>query len=142
MIIVTVNGCFDVLHIAHLRLLQEARKLGDRLIILLNSDESVRRLKGEGRPINNLCDRIEMLKGLSCVDEVIVFEEDTPLRVLSVVKPNIHVKGGVYVKELVDEEKKLVESLGGKVVFITPPKKYSSTNLIGKLKTCGDDGKL
>lgn len=128
-VVVTTNGCFDVLHLGHLRYLQAARKLGDLLVVAVNSDDSVRQLKGENRPLVPEDERAEMLAGLACVDYVVVFPELTPIELLSELKPNIHVKGGDYkLEQLV--EKEIVEENGGKVVVgINVPGK-STTNLI------------
>ena len=128
-VVVTTNGCFDVLHLGHLRYLQAAKKLGDLLVVAVNSDDSVRQLKGENRPLVPEEERAEMLSGLECVDYVIIFPELTPIELLSELKPNIHVKGGDYkLEQLV--EKEIVEENGGKVVVgINVPGK-STTNLI------------
>ena len=95
-VIVTTNGCFDVLHLGHLRYLQAARQLGDLLVVAINSDASVRELKGENRPLIPEDERAEMLAGLECVDYVVIFPELTPIELLSELKPDIHVKGGDY----------------------------------------------
>ena len=128
-VVVTTNGCFDVLHLGHLRYLQAAKKLGDLLVVAVNSDESVRQLKGQNRPLVPEDERAEMLAGLECVDYVVVFPELTPIELLSELKPNIHVKGGDYkLEQLVERE--IVEKNGGKVVVgINVPGK-STTNLI------------
>ena len=128
-VVVTTNGCFDVLHLGHLRYLQAARKLGDLLVVAVNSDDSVRQLKGENRPLVPEDERAEMLAGLECVDYVVIFPELTPIELLSELKPNIHVKGGDYkLEQLVERE--IVEENGGKVVVgINVPGK-STTNLI------------
>lgn len=128
-VVVTTNGCFDVLHLGHLRYLQAARKLGDLLVVAVNSDDSVRQLKGENRPLVPEDERAEMLAGLACVDYVVIFNELTPIELLSELKPNIHVKGGDYkLEQLVERE--IVEENGGKVVVgINVPGK-STTNLI------------
>ena len=128
-VVVTTNGCFDVLHLGHLRYLQAARKLGDLLVVAVNSDDSVRQLKGENRPLVPEDERAEMLAGLACVDYVVIFPELTPIELLSELKPNIHVKGGDYkLEQLVERE--IVEENGGKVVVgINVPGK-STTNLI------------
>lgn len=94
--VIFTNGCFDILHIGHVRLLKFAKTLGDRLIVGVNSDESVKRLKGDSRPINVLESRMEILRALSCVDEVISFDEDTPYNLISKITPDIIVKGGDY----------------------------------------------
>jgi len=134
MIVGTVNGCFDVLHVAHIRFLEKVKSKCDKLIVLLNSDESVRGLKGDNRPINNEQDRKEMLLALKCVDEVIIFNESTPLNVLSKVKPNIHAKGGKFDVEKTKKERKIVESFGGQLIFLPLEEGYSSTNTIEKAK--------
>ena len=94
--IIFTNGCFDILHIGHVKLLKFAKSLGDKLIVGVNSDESVRRLKGATRPINTLENRIEILQSLNCVDEVVSFDEDTPYNLITNIKPDIIVKGGDY----------------------------------------------
>lgn len=128
-VVVTTNGCFDVLHLGHMRYLQAARKLGDLLVVAVNSDDSVRQLKGENRPLIPEDERAEMLAGLECVDYVVIFHELTPIDLLSELKPDIHVKGGDYkLEQLV--EKDVVEENGGKVIVgINVPGK-STTNLI------------
>lgn len=94
--IVFTNGCFDILHRGHVEYLQKAKELGDLLVLGLNSDSSVKRLKGESRPINNEKDRAIILSALECVDYIIIFEEDTPLELIKNLKPDILVKGGDY----------------------------------------------
>ncbi len=96
MIKVFTNGCFDILHIGHVRCLEYAKKQGDYLIVGLNSDTSVKKLKGKDRPFNTQSLRKEMLEALRCVDEVIIFEEDTPYNLIFKIKPDIIVKGGDY----------------------------------------------
>jgi len=132
-IIVTTNGSFDVLHAAHVRLLERARQEGDGLIVLLNSNDSVRRAKGDKRPIFNQKERAYMLSGLSCVDYVTIFDEDKPLSILKTIQPHIYVKGGSYVPEWVREEQNLVESWGGRLKCFDLEKGYSSTNIIDKI---------
>ena len=128
-VIVTTNGCFDVLHLGHLRYLQAARQLGDLLVVAINSDASVRELKGENRPLIPEDERAEMLAGLECVDYVVIFPELTPIELLSELKPNIHVKGGDYkLEQLV--ERKVVEANGGKVIVGLNVPGKSTTNLI------------
>jgi len=127
--VVTTNGCFDLLHVGHVRYLQAARELGDMLIVAVNSDSSVRALKGENRPLIPEVERAEMLAGLECVSYVTIFSELDPIPLLTKVKPDIHVKGGDYkLEELIERE--AVESYGGKVIvgFNVPGK--SSTDLI------------
>ena len=128
-IVVTTNGCFDVLHLGHLRYLQAARQLGDLLVVAVNSDSSVRQLKGENRPLVPEAERAEMLAGLACVDYVVIFPELTPINLLSELKPSIHVKGGDYkLEQLVERD--VVEANGGKVVVGLNVPGKSTTNLI------------
>ena len=127
--IVTTNGCFDLIHVGHLRYLQEAKKLGDLLVVGINSDSSVRKLKGEKRPLIPENERAEMLAGLSCVDYVVIFPELEPVSLLSGLKPDIHVKGGDYTIEQVIE-RKVVEENGGKVIVGLNIAGKSTTNII------------
>jgi rfaE bifunctional protein nucleotidyltransferase chain/domain len=126
--IVTTNGCFDVLHVGHVRYLQEAKSLGDVLIVGINSDESVKRLKGPTRPIVGQEERLEMLTALGCVDYVFVFGEDTPVDYIRRLKPHIHVKGGDYTLEKV-VEKDTVEGYGGKIHIASLIRDKSTTNI-------------
>lgn len=131
--IVFTNGCFDLIHIGHVRYLTEAKKLGDVLIVGLNSDDSVRRLKGSNRPITPQEERAEILDALKPVDIVVVFEEDTPTELIKKVRPNVLVKGGDYtLEQIVGAD--LVKSTGGEVIVIPYVKDKSTTNLIEKLK--------
>jgi D-glycero-beta-D-manno-heptose 1-phosphate adenylyltransferase len=125
---VFTNGCFDLIHIGHLRYLEKARQLGDFLIIGLNSDTSVYNLKGEGRPFISELERAELLSGLVFVDYIIIFSDDTPCKLIEHLKPDIHVKGGDYKKEDLPEGP-LVESYGGKVVVVEQIPGKSSTFL-------------
>ena len=131
--VVFTNGCFDILHVGHLRYLNEAKKQGDILIVGVNSDSSVRQLKGEGRPINNEIDRAEMLSGLKAVDFTVIFEELTPIETLEKLKPSIHVKGGDYKKEDLPETK-IVESYGGEVRILSFVEGKSTTNIVKKIQ--------
>lgn len=131
--IVFTNGCFDILHIGHIRYLQEAAKLGDILVVGLNSDASVKRLKGPERPINNENDRAEMLGALGFVDYVCIFEEDTPLELIKAIKPDVLVKGGDYKPDEV-VGKKEVEAEGGKLVLIPFVEGKSTTGIIERIK--------
>jgi rfaE bifunctional protein nucleotidyltransferase chain/domain len=132
--IVTTNGCFDILHVGHVRILNEAKALGDILIVGINSDESVRRLKGDARPIVSQDDRAEILANLQAVDLVTIFDEDTPVEFLQVAKPDIHVKGQDYnSKELA--EKPVVEAMGGSVKLLPLVASKSTTALIGKIRS-------
>lgn len=128
-VVVTTNGCFDVLHLGHLRYLQAASQLGDLFVVAVNSDSSVQQLKGENRPLVPEAERAEMLAGLACVDYVVIFPELTPIALLSELKPSIHVKGGDYkLEQLVERE--VVEANGGKVIVGLNVPGKSTTNLI------------
>jgi rfaE bifunctional protein nucleotidyltransferase chain/domain len=135
--VVFTNGCFDILHVGHIRYLQDARALGDRLIVAVNSDESVRKLKGEARPIIRENDRVELLAALECVDYVTIFADDTPVETILAVKPTIHCKGGDYEAEALPETP-FVRCVGGRVEIIpfssTSSEGFSTTNIIGKIK--------
>lgn len=131
--IVFTNGCFDILHAGHVRYLNVAKSFGDILIIGLNSDESVKRLKGNDRPINNQEDRAEVLLALKAVDYVVIFGEQTAEEVIAQVKPDVYVKGGDYTLETLPEAK-IVQNYGGKVEFVEMVKGRSTTNVINKIK--------
>ena len=134
--VVVTNGCFDLLHVGHIRFLQEARALGDSLVVGLNGDAGVRQLKGAGRPVNPEADRAEVLAALGCVDAVVVFPETRATRFLEAARPDIYVKGGDYRPEDLDaEEQAAVKKTGGqvKVLKLTPGK--STTAVLAKVKT-------
>ena len=131
--IVFTNGCFDVLHLGHVRYLAQARKLGDVLVVGLNSDASIRRLKGPERPINRQSDRAEVLSALEPVSFVCLFSQDTPLKLIQKVKPHVLVKGGDWKgKEVVGAD--WVSSYGGKLKLISFVKGRSSTAVLEKIK--------
>ena len=130
---VFTNGCFDILHAGHVSYLKKAREMGDRLVVGVNSDESVRRLKGDGRPVNNLEDRIEVLSALECVDEVIPFEEDTPIELIKKVHPDILVKGEDYTVDTIVGADHVL-SYGGEVRTIPLLEGRSTTGIIAKMK--------
>ncbi len=132
--IVTTNGCFDILHVGHVRYLNESKKHGDVLIVCLNSDSSVRKLKGESRPLNSEKDRAEVLLGLESVDYVVIFEEDTPSELLEIIKPDIHTKGGDYDASTLPESPVILRN-NGKMVFINFVEGKSTTSIIDKMKT-------
>lgn len=132
--IVFTNGVFDLLHVGHVRYLQDARALGDALFIGVNSDDSVRRLKGPTRPLNLEDERAELLAALSCVDAVSIFGEDTPHALIEVVRPHIHAKGGDYASPDVLPETPLVRSLGGEVVILPLTPGRSTTRLIALME--------
>ena len=127
--IVFTNGCFDLLHVGHVRYLEAARALGDILIIGINSDPSVRGLKGPMRPILPLEERAEILSGLGCVDYVTVFDEPTPLELITFLRPHVLVKGGDWTKEDV-VGRDVVEGSGGEVIILPFVTGSSTTNII------------
>lgn len=131
--IVFTNGCFDILHIGHVRYLKEAKALGDILIVGLNSDNSVRALKGEGRPVNSQQDRAEILLSLRYVDYVIIFEELDPLKLIEALEPDYLVKGGDWTKETV-VGREIVEKRGGKVVIATKVGDVSTSKLMLRIR--------
>jgi D-beta-D-heptose 7-phosphate kinase/D-beta-D-heptose 1-phosphate adenosyltransferase len=127
--IVFTNGCFDLLHIGHIRYLEKARALGDALVVGVNSDSSVRKLKGPKRPVLPVKERTEILSGLGCVDYITIFDERDPLKLITSLHPDVLVKGGDWTKDqIVGSE--VVERSGGKVVTIPFVKGASTSNLI------------
>ena len=130
--IVFTNGCFDIIHAGHVRYLTTAKNFGDVLIVGLNTDESVRRLKGDSRPINNQFDRAEVLLGLKAVDHVIFFGEQTAENLIAQVKPDIYVKGGDYTLETLPEAK-IVQKFGGRVELVNLVEGHSTTNIVEKI---------
>lgn len=131
--VVFTNGCFDILHRGHIEYLKEAKALGDVLIVGLNSDDSTRRLKGENRPINTEEDRAQMLLALESVDSVFVFDEDTPLELIEMIKPDVLVKGGDWqIGQIVGAG--VVLEYGGKVKSLSYKEGYSTTNIIDKVR--------
>jgi D-beta-D-heptose 7-phosphate kinase/D-beta-D-heptose 1-phosphate adenosyltransferase len=130
--VVFTNGCFDLLHVGHVKYLQKARRLGDLLVLGLNSDESIRRLKGPRRPLINQDERAHILAALDCIDYLVIFDEDTPLELIEALRPKILVKGGDYSPEGV-VGKDLVESFGGRVELIQFVDGKSTTNIIEKI---------
>jgi D-beta-D-heptose 7-phosphate kinase/D-beta-D-heptose 1-phosphate adenosyltransferase len=130
--IVFTNGCFDLLHVGHVRLLEQARQLGDVLVVGINSDRSVRRLKGPSRPIVKERDRAQVLAGLASVDYVTVFDEATPHALIAALKPDVLVKGADWaMREVVGRD--VLKRSGGRVVRIPLVKGYSTTSLIERL---------
>lgn len=131
--IVFTNGVFDLLHPGHVRYLQEARKLGDMLIVGLNADESVRRNKGPDRPITPEHERAEVLAALACVDAVVVFREDTPDAIVRAVQPDVLVKGADWpADQIVGRD--TVEARGGRVVLIPVEQGYSTTSIVERIR--------
>ena len=131
--IVFTNGCFDILHAGHVRYLTAAKNFGDVLIVGLNTDESVRKLKGSSRPINSQADRAEVLLGLKAVDHVIFFGEQTAENLIASVKPDVYVKGGDYTLATLPEAK-IVQSSGGRVEFVNLVAGRSTTKILEKIR--------
>lgn len=133
--VVFTNGCFDLLHLGHVRYLETARSLGDALIVGVNTDASAARLnKGPGRPLNPEADRARVLAACACVDRVVLFGEDTPLALITLLQPDILVKGGDYqLHEIVGRE--VVEARGGKVLALPFVPGYSTTALIERIRS-------
>lgn len=132
--VVFTNGVFDILHVGHVRYLQAARALGDALLVGVNSDASVNRLKGPERPLNPEDERAELLAALACVDGICVFGEDTPHALIEAVRPDIHAKGGDYKTPDALPEAELVRSLGGEVVILQLVPGRSTTGLIARMQ--------
>lgn len=130
--VVFTNGCFDILHVGHVRYLQAARELGDCLIVGLNSDASVKQLKGPERPINQEADRAEVLSALTAVDYVIIFDDPTAEHLVAIIQPDIYAKGGDYSVDRLPEAK-VVTNYGGRTVLIAEVPGRSTTNLIRKI---------
>jgi rfaE bifunctional protein nucleotidyltransferase chain/domain len=130
--IVFANGCFDVLHVGHVRYLEAAKALGDLLIVAINSDAQARRLKGEGRPLMPQDQRAEIVSALDAVDFVTIFHEPTVTELLLELKPDIHAKGTDYTEDTVPE-RDVVRSYGGRVAIAGDPKDHSSSGLIEKV---------
>ena len=136
--LVVTNGCFDLLHVGHVRYLQAARRLGDALAIGLNADASVRALKGAGRPLNHEADRAEVLAALACVDFVTVFDEPRATRLLAEVRPHVYVKGGDYrLDTLNPEERVMLERAGSQIEFVAMVPGRSTTHLIERIQDSG-----
>jgi D-glycero-beta-D-manno-heptose 1-phosphate adenylyltransferase len=132
--IVFTNGCFDIVHIGHIQYLNEAKKLADLLVVGINSDQSVKKLKGNDRPINSEQDRAFFLMNLKAVDFVVIFDQDTPLELIKRVKPNVLVKGGDWpIEKIVGHEE--VIATGGQVLSLSFLDGYSTTNIINKIKS-------
>ena len=135
--VVFTNGCFDLLHPGHIQILERARALGDALIVGLNSDSSVRELKGAGRPVLPESERAEILAGLECVDAVVIFEELTPRHVIAALLPDVLVKGGDWPgDQIVGREE--VEAVGGRVVSIPVVPGYSTTAILERIRKGAD----
>lgn len=130
--VATTNGCFDILHVGHVRYLQKSASFTDYLIVLLNSDKSVKSIKGDDRPINNEMDRAEVLLALNCVDFVVLFDEDSPADLLDEIKPDVYTKGADYTIETLPERDIMIKN-GTRVEFIDFVQGKSTTNIINKI---------
>ena len=132
--VVWTNGCFDILHVGHVMYLDKAAREGDVLVVGLNSDASVRRLKGPDRPIVPESERAFVLAALECVDYVTIFSEPTPERILEDLKPDVYAKGGDYtIDSIVQEERRIVEGYGGRIAIISGVEGKSTTAIIGRI---------
>ena len=127
------NGCFDVLHVGHIRYLQDAKKEADVLVVGVNGDDSVRALKGEGRPVMPASERAEIIAALDGVDYVTIFDERSPARLLGALKPDVHCKGTDYTADSVPE-RDVVRAYGGRVAIVGDPKEHSTSELLKKLR--------
>jgi rfaE bifunctional protein nucleotidyltransferase chain/domain len=131
--IVLANGCFDLLHVGHVRYLTAARALGDVLFVGINGDAAVTRLKGAGRPLMPATERAELLAGLRAVDHVVVFEEDTADRLIGLLRPDVHAKGTDYTEGSVPEAP-TVRAAGGRVAIVGDPKDHATRDLIARVR--------
>lgn len=130
--VVFTNGCFDILHAGHIQVLEQAKSKGDKLIVALNTDQSVQQLKGKNRPIQNEQTRTQVMAALQCVDMVVLFDEETPLQLIEAIQPDVLVKGGDYIVEEIVGYATVIEH-GGKVEIIPFLNDYSTTNVIKKI---------
>jgi D-glycero-beta-D-manno-heptose 1-phosphate adenylyltransferase len=136
--LVFTNGCFDLLHVGHVRYLQAARALGDALLVAINGDESVRALKGEGRPLNRAEDRAEVIAALESVDRVVIFPEVRATQLLEIVRPAIYVKGGDYTaSSLHADERAALERIGTEIEIVPFEAGHSTSGLLEKIKEQG-----
>ena len=131
--LVFTNGCFDILHIGHVRYLKESKKFGDFLIVGLNSDSSVKKIKGDTRPINNESDRAELLSEFNCVDFIVIFDESSPKKLIDEIKPNIYTKGADYTLETLPEKDVVIKN-NIKVEFIKFVEGKSTTKTLKALQ--------
>jgi rfaE bifunctional protein nucleotidyltransferase chain/domain len=130
--IVVANGCFDLLHVGHVRYLEGARKLGDVLFVGINGDAAVARLKGPGRPLMPAEERVEILSALRSVDYVVVFDDDTADELIEAVRPDVHAKGTDYTPDSVPE-RETVRACGGRVAIVGDPKDHATRDVIGEI---------
>jgi rfaE bifunctional protein nucleotidyltransferase chain/domain len=137
--VVFTNGVFDLLHVGHLRYLQQARELGDALIVGLNSDRSVRANKGPSRPVTPEAERAEILEALACVDAVVVFDQETPHQLIAALQPDVLVKGADWAEDAI-VGRDIVEARGGRVVRVPLEAGRSTSAIIDKIKNPGSSG--
>ena len=135
--VVFTNGCFDLLHVGHIRYLVGAAEEGDILFVALNSDRSVRTLKGDGRPLFPAEERAEIISALECVDAVLIFDDSSVDRLLRQLRPNVHAKGTDYVPDTVPE-RETVKTYGGRIAIVGDPKDHSSADLLERLRKASD----
>ena len=133
------NGIFDLLHVGHVRYLQDASREADVLVVGVNSDDSARTLKGEGRPVTAERERAELVAAIRGVGYVTIFRDASPARLIAVIKPDVHCKGTDYTPETVPE-REIVQAYGGRVAIVGDPKDHSTTELLRKMRTMNDDG--
>ena len=132
--LVVTNGCFDILHLGHVTYLENARNFGDALLVGINSDDATRQLKGAGRPVNSETDRASILTALQSVDGVCIFTDTTATKFLAAAQPDIYVKGGDYTSETLNQdERRAVESAGGKIILVPFVPGKSTTSLLEKI---------
>ncbi|MDO8682151.1 MAG: D-glycero-beta-D-manno-heptose 1-phosphate adenylyltransferase [Armatimonadota bacterium] len=137
--VVFTNGCFDIMHVGHIRYLEEARRLGDCLVVGVNTDDSVRVRKGDKRPIVSQFQRAEVVAALACVDYVTLFSEATPVEIVDELRPDVHVKGGDYTLSQMPEAP-VVEAYGGKVVLVPVIEGYSTTKIVDRILEIAEKG--
>jgi rfaE bifunctional protein nucleotidyltransferase chain/domain len=130
--IVLANGCFDLLHVGHVRYLDAARRLGDVLFVGVNGDAAVARLKGPGRPLMPAAERVELLSALRAVDHVVVFDDDTADALIAAIRPDVHAKGTDYTPDSVPE-RETVRAYGGRVAIVGDPKDHATRDVIGRI---------
>jgi rfaE bifunctional protein nucleotidyltransferase chain/domain len=130
------NGCFDVLHVGHIRYLQDASRVADVLVVAVNGDDSVRELKGEGRPVMNATERAEIISAIRGVAYVTIFDDATPARLLQTLRPDFQCKGTDYTPDSVPEAE-IVRAYGGRVVIVGDPKDHSTTEILRRMKAEG-----
>jgi len=133
------NGVFDMLHVGHIRYLQDASKEADVLIVAVNGDDSVRAIKGEGRPVTNERERAEIVSAIRGVSYVTIFHDSSPARLIAVLKPDVHCKGTDYTAESVPE-REVVLAYGGRIAIVGDAKNHSTTEILRKLRTMNDEG--